>query len=122
MAKATPEETGGAAAPKAGTKYPRPKILVVDLPDDVVAAVTAAGYNAVGGTFGRPYRVEKLRGYQPVFGRSELPDRAEQEVVFVNVESMVLLDAPEGNADDFARDVEGIWAPVDRGVIDPRLH
>lgn len=100
-------------------KYPRPKVLLIDCGAEVGDAISAAGYNVASGTFGRPYRVELGDGYVPVIGRASLPGYSEQEIVVVNLADVDPTDGPEGEM-NWSRSAKGLWAPADRGIIDPR--
>ena len=57
-------------------KYPKPKILLIDLPSECIDNVISAGFNASAGTFGSPYKVKLGDGYQPVIGKPFLPNYA----------------------------------------------
>src|SRR5437870_2963562 len=107
-----------ALAGKTAIRYPKPKILCVDLPG-TPEALKAAGYNVRGGTFGRPYKVEKSDGYTPIVGRPLLPNYAEQEIVIINLEPPETADGPEGEQATSPGELDW-YAKASTGVIDPR--
>ena len=100
-------------------KCEKPKILLIDLPEEVIESVRSAGFNASAGTFGSPYKVTKSDGYQPVIVKSNLPNYSEQEIIFVDLTPPETLDGPEG--EKLSSDGEpDWWAKCSRGEIDPR--
>lgn len=77
-------------------KYEKPKILLIDLPDDVFERALSAGYNASAGTFGSPYEVNKSDNYLPVIIKEfDLPNYTEQEIIFVDLTPPVTRNGPE---------------------------
>jgi hypothetical protein len=69
-----------------GPKYPRPKVLLIDVDSDTEATLRDAGYNICSGSLGLPYRVEKRDGYDPVIINGSLPSAyREQEIVIVEL-------------------------------------
>jgi hypothetical protein len=100
-------------------RYPKPKILLVDLPQDAEARLRASGFNVQSGTFGRPYRVQRSDNYVPVIAQAHLPNYTEQEVVIVDLEAAEPLDEPEGIKHN--SDGEPDWfTSASQGVVDPR--
>ncbi len=77
-------------------RFPKPKILLVDLPDGAASKLLAAGFNVRSGTFGRPYRMPVGDGYFPVFAQARLPNYTEQEVVIRDLTPPEPADKPEG--------------------------
>jgi len=71
-AKKQPEQPEAAPAPV--LRYPHPKILLVDLDDSVKTTLESEGYNVAVGTFGRPHKVQKSSGYEPVVVKAALPN------------------------------------------------
>src|SRR5437867_6647504 len=61
--------------------YPKPKILVVDVPTAMSDALAAKGFNITVGSFGKPYQVVKHSGFVPLIGEANLPNYTEQEIV-----------------------------------------
>ncbi len=107
------------ADPTPEPRYPKPKILLVDLPDEATAKLTAAGFNVQAGTFGRPYRVPAQDGYLPVIAQAHLPNYTEQEVVIIDLTSPEPTDGPEGTR-AVAEGEQDWYAKTSRGLIDPR--
>ena len=56
-------------------RYSKPKILLVDLPEDATARLNSAGFNVQVWTLGRPYRMPPQDGYLPVIVQAHLPKR-----------------------------------------------
>jgi hypothetical protein len=54
-------------------KYPRPKILLIDMKDETESVLKAEGYDVVAGSFGVPYRVPKEDKLFPVIINGSLP-------------------------------------------------
>ena len=100
-------------------KYEKPKILLIDLPEEVIERVRSAGFNASAGTFGSPYKVTKSDGYRPVITNADLPNYSEQEIVFIDLTPPETLDNPVG--EKLTSDGEpDWWAKCSSGEIDPR--
>jgi len=112
-------EPGETRSAQTELKFPRPKILLVDLPQAAADGLTLAGYRVRSGTFGRPYRVPVGDGYRPVVEQATLPEYPEQEIVVVNLARPEPAEGPEGELTQ-SRGKPALWAPVDEGVIDPR--
>src|SRR5690242_4694117 len=55
-------------------KYPKPKILVLDLEDEVTEQLAKSGRNVTKGTFGRPYKVGKSSSCMPVIVKFSAPN------------------------------------------------
>lgn len=102
-----------------GPKFPRPKVLLIDLPENVEQAVVSAGFNAHTGTFGQPYKVPHDDRYIPVFGRARLPNYPEQEVVFIDLTPPEAGELPEGLPPPVKGELDW-WCKCSQGVIDPR--
>lgn len=100
-------------------KWGNPKILLLDLPDNVEAALKAEGYNVAAGTFGRPYTVEMDGAFTPLLAAGHLPNYSEQEIIFIDLTSPDPTDTPEGelhsSPDQFAW-----WVQHTESTIDPR--
>lgn len=103
---------------KATPIYQKPKILLIDLPDTVLDSVRSAGFNALAGTFGSPYKVELIDDYTPVIPKYHLPNYTEQDIIIIDLTPPETI-SPEGEKvtspgeDDW-------WAKCSRGEIDPR--
>jgi hypothetical protein len=100
-------------------KYPRPKILLVDMDESTADALQREGYNVSTGTFGRPYEVPKGSNYGPVIIKASLPNYTEQELIVVDLVPGKTLDGPKGEK---MRPMEELdwWAKCSDGLIDPR--
>jgi len=66
-------------------KFPKPKVLLVDLPREVQDAILAAGFNAQAGTFGRPYKVPARDSYVRMNADARLPNYHEQEIIIIDL-------------------------------------
>jgi hypothetical protein len=104
---------------KSHLKYPRPKILLIDLPTSCIDSVRSAGFNASTGTFGSPYEVERGDGYLPVIGKASLPNYTEQEIVLVDLTPPETIVGPEREKATSSGEHDW-WAKTSRGEIDPR--
>src|SRR5438445_11634141 len=100
-------------------KFAKPKILLIDLTDDVEQALRTEGYNVAPGTFGSPYRVTKGSHYEPVVVKASLPNYTEQELFVIDLKAGEVL--PNAPSDKIAP-MEALdwWAKCSRGEIDPR--
>ena len=77
-------------------KYPKPKILLVDLEREAESVLTDVGYNVVSGSFGVPYEVPRDYGFSSVIPNCSLPNFGELEVVVVNLVRGDTLESPRG--------------------------
>jgi hypothetical protein len=75
-------------------RYPKPKILLIDLKDDSEAILKAAGYTVDVGTFGTPYNTMKDNSYRRVVPAFDIPNYAEQEIVVVDLLPNNTLEQP----------------------------
>lgn len=100
-------------------KYPKPKVLLLDVPDAESEQLIAKGFNVSVGTLGTPYRVERGDGFLPMIGTPKLPNYREQEIIVVqlHVGDYAFRAYGEKRRPDGEPD---IWAKRDRGLIDPR--
>jgi hypothetical protein len=106
-------------SPKAGPKFQRPKILVVDAPE-VTPVLVEHGYAAVSGSFGQPFVVQASSGYLSLtLTVEDLPGYTEQEIIVANLAGPPPSDdlQPEDPPDPGVR---RIWAPTASGLVDPR--
>ena len=102
-------------------KYPKPKILLLDLDEETERTLKSAGYFIETGSLGTPYKVTKSLDQSPVIRNHDLPDNyAESEVIIMDFAHLNVLDAPIGKrsspsgGDDY-------WASHRWGIIDPRV-
>lgn len=100
-------------------KYQKPKILLIDTPEDCLPALTEAGLNAQRGTFGRPYPGLADRDDQPVVTRADLPNYTEQEIVVVDLTRPSEKSLGEDDVKDLRRDSIFHVRETSR-LIDPR--
>ena len=100
-------------------KYPKPKVLLLDVAEAIVEPLITKGFNVSVGTFGTPYKVPKGDGYHPVIGKADLPNYTEQEIVVVDLHVGDFDNGPNGEKHRPNGELD-LWAKVDRGIIDPR--
>lgn len=120
--KATTNASAGAGASKphdALQVYPKPKVLVVDMPVAASKALAAKGFNVSVGSFGKPYKVKQSSSLLPLIGKGSLPNYTEQEIVIVDLVIGDLADEPNGEKHR-PDDEHDLWGKCDRGFIDPR--
>lgn len=100
-------------------KYPKPKILLVDMYPECEKVLQDAGYNVNVGTFGQSYSVPKSGAYELVpMDTVSLPNLQEQEIVIVNMQAPEPIPYPE---EDLRRsDIRCFWQKCEYGLIDPR--
>ncbi|MBV8610222.1 MAG: hypothetical protein JO034_22525, partial [Singulisphaera sp.] len=63
----------------------KPRILLVDLPEQARVRLQAAGLNVLTGTFGYPYEVKPSKNFVPVIQNHNLPAFSEQEIVVIDL-------------------------------------
>jgi hypothetical protein len=99
-------------------KFAKPKIMLVDLPQEAGESLRELGFNVAVGTFGSRYSVVKR--YDPVGVRlsADLPGLNEQEIVFIDLQQPPLDSVPPGPP--LADGVQGYHAPSNEGWADPR--
>jgi hypothetical protein len=100
-------------------KFKKPKILLIDLPEEVLKGIQSLGFNASAGTFGSPYRVAKSDDYCPLISKHNLPNYSEQDIIFIDLNPPKTLNKPVG--EKLTSDGEpDWWAKCSQGKIDPR--
>lgn len=105
-------------SPDRGQKHAKPRILLVDMPDDCSDALLTAGYNVSTGSFGKPSKVESSgRLFSVSLKSAVLPDVEDQEVIFLTT---VCLPAVEEIQEGLGPGVDGFWQSAVDGDIDPR--
>jgi hypothetical protein len=98
---------------------PKPKILLVDLPENVANTVAQAGFNVQAGTFGRPYTVAERQGYVQVSRSDDLPNYTEQEVIIIDLTAPAT--GPQQRGQGFGMSSPpGLYTEPGTGKIDPR--
>lgn len=104
---------------KIKSKYPKPKILLVDLDADCTESLRSAGYNVRSGSFGAPYPVKPSDGAVRVVDNSDLPNFEEQEIVIADLQDPPTLnEAPPGPRTHESE--ASWWAQASMGSINPR--
>lgn len=101
-------------------KYPKPKILLLDLPETATDLVDA-GFNVSTGTLGRPYKVTRESGYQALLGQAQVPNHTEQEIVVIDLSFGKLADRPVGEKHRPNGELD-LWGKCDHGFLDPRVR
>jgi hypothetical protein len=101
--------------------HPKPKILLLDLPDAALESLAHKGFNVRQGSFGKPYKIAKTGGYQPVIGVADLPNYTEQEIVVIDLHAEDYDSGPQGEKHRPNSETD-IWAKCDKGFIDPRVR
>ena len=100
-------------------KYPKPKILLLDLKDNSQEQLVAHGYHVEIGSFGKPYEVEKSDSMVPVIPTSNLPTTLEHELVVIDLTIDEIHPGPVGKK--VVSDGENDWwTSSSEGVVDPR--
>ena len=100
-------------------RYPKPKILLLDMPRDCENVLKAAGYNVKAGSFGIPCRVEPSSTLHYVNLRTcKLPNLQEQEVVIANLAHPASVLGPQGESPGVG--VNAVWQNGTQGETDPR--
>jgi len=102
-------------------KYQKPKILLIDLPNELTNTLKSAGFNVSAGTFGSPYKVKISDDYQPVIPNFDLPNFSEQEIIIIDLTAPSILDAPTGEKMTSEGENDW-WAKCSLGFIDPRPY
>ncbi|MFZ2654096.1 MAG: hypothetical protein WAX69_04215 [Victivallales bacterium] len=105
--------------PVSHLKYEHPKILLIDLDNNVQKTLESEGYNVSVGTFGRPYKVQKSSGYEPVVVKASLPNHTEQEIIVIDLVPNEPIPDPPTEKTVPMQDLDW-WAKCSKGVIDPR--
>ncbi len=107
------------AAEPVGPRFSRPKVILIDLGEEVVQTVRAAGYLVTSGTLGRPYLMQPNDEFVRPFVSYDLPGFTEQEVVVVQHSPPEPSNNPTGRAPRVTSEPT-LWASRKYGVIDTR--
>ena len=113
-------ETAIASPNEAAVIYPKPKILLLDMPDLASTALRSKGFNVSCGTLGKPYEVGKSSGYQALIAKGDAPNHTEQEIVIVDLGYGDLEPGPRGEKHR-PDDEPDLWGKCDQGFLDPRV-
>lgn len=121
MMRETTTETQqqGANRPARRVRYDKPRIMLIDLSDEVDARLSRSGYNVVCGTFGHPYKVPARGDFVPVVSDHALLGYEEQEIVVVDLSPPEPLDAPAGESLVDKGKAE-LLTGSSAGIVDPR--
>jgi hypothetical protein len=115
----TSREDNSTTKSVANIRFPKPKLLLIDMHDGCTEALAAGGYNVSVGSFGVPEEAERSSKVGLVcLKRARLPNFREQEIIFANLASRPANGA--GPHETLAPGVDQIWQRLDEGEIDPR--
>lgn len=109
------------ASTAASVKYPKPKILLLDLPASVSEGLRTKGFNVTIGTLGRPYVVPTASTYQPLVGDGNVPNHTEQEIIVVDLKFGELDRGPQRAKHRPDAELD-LWGKCDKGFLDPRVR
>lgn len=99
--------------------HPKPKIILLDLPESTVGELQQQGLNVVIGTLGKPYKVQKGSGYVRLQSSGRYPNYTEQEIVVVDLEAPEPANDPP-QSDPPPESEPQLWAHAASGIVDPR--
>jgi hypothetical protein len=102
-------------------KYPKPKILLIDMPKETMAHLAGHGFTVSNGTFGNPYMVQRNDKITPVIPRFNLPNLYEQEVLFIDLTPPPVLEQPSGKKLN-SMGVKDLWVRCNQDKVDPRPY
>jgi len=119
--KPAADETKTTSPTEADVRYPKPKILLLDMPDSASSALRSKGFNVSSGTLGKPYEVDKSSGYQALIAKGDAPNHTEQEIVVVDLGYGELEPGPQGEKHR-PDDEPDLWGKCDQGFLDPRVR
>lgn len=100
-------------------RYPKPRVMLIDLDEEVATCLKDLGYNVVIGSFGHPYEVEPRDRLVSVSGDHALSGFEEQEIVVIDL--LQPESVPGGRGDSLV--VKGkaeLWTSALPGQVDPR--
>lgn len=118
MEKTTKTDELSDRAPR--VKFPRPKVLLVDVDVEAAQKLREAGYNVTVGSFGTPYSVPQSGQLRQVISpRHVLPNHTEAEIIVVDAKGPDSIPYPDHMPPE---GVEMAWTSCQDGVIDPRPH
>ncbi|WP_155419933.1 hypothetical protein [Burkholderia gladioli] len=112
-------EPGSAIDDLSPEKQVKPKILLLDLDSDALAAVTSKWADVVFGTLGRRYEVQQASGYMPVVNHDFLTGHKECDIIVVDFKSREI-DRGSPGLKHRPDDEEDLWASRSLGYIDNR--
>lgn len=100
--------------------FPRPKILLMDLPDDVEKKLKAAHFNVRSASFGIPYLTAESALYTLVSYEFSIPNHAEQEIVVIDLTLPEFQKHPSENRTPVEGNTD-YWSKNNFGFVDPRV-
>ncbi|WP_435017607.1 hypothetical protein TA3x_005225 [Tundrisphaera sp. TA3] len=100
-------------------RYEKPRILLVDLPEDAALTLRKLGLNVETGSFGVPYEVKLTTGDILVPLRYSLPGYAEQEIIVVDTSEPTPVSYPN-DVKPLAPNVPKLVVNGGYGIINPR--
>jgi hypothetical protein len=100
-------------------KYPKPKVLLMDVPAEADDALRTLGFAVTSGSFGKPYLVPKSDRFEPVIVKASFPNFKEQEIIVVDLSYSEPDDGPQGEKHR-PMGSNDIWSDCTFGIIDPR--
>jgi hypothetical protein len=95
-----------------------PRVLLVDVNDDVVQRLKKERFPVHAGSFGPIVSTKRSAHYRAVKKQSRITEHQEQDIVVVNLLVDPLDDDP--TVHDDSPEVEQLWAPCENGLIDYR--
>lgn len=98
-------------------KYPRPKILLMDLDAETEDTLKRAGYNVETGSFGAPVKVPARSEHLSVPIARAAPNETEQEIIVLDNGP---LEPVERDLPDPVEGEELFWQLANKGTLDPR--
>jgi hypothetical protein len=119
--KTATAETATNSPVDAAGKYPKPKILLLDMPVSASTVLSSKGFNVSCGTLGKPYKVRKSSGFEPLIVKKEVPNHTEQEIIVVDLGYGDLGPSPQGEKHRPDDEID-LWGKCDRGFLDPRVR
>lgn len=100
-------------------KYPKPKILLLDLDKNSDDAIRKIGFKVSSGSLGRPYKVPKSDKFEPVVVKASFPNHKEQEIVVIDLWNEKPDERPQAEK-HLPNGTNDLWSDCSRGLIDPR--
>ena len=101
-------------------RYPKPRILALDLDSDDVLILENAGYNVQKGSLGKPYKIKISDKYQLVGPNENIPPGyGENDLVIIDLYVEDFLEKP-GIEKEFSLSEPNIYAKCNVDYIDPR--
>jgi hypothetical protein len=114
-------ETKTESSTEQAIKYPKPKILLLDMADSASAALRTKGFNVRCGSLGKPYKIGVSSEWSPLIAKAEYPNHTEQEIVVVDLSYGELDPGPQGKKHR-PDDEPDFWGKCDQGFLDPRVR